>query len=108
MACSQEFVDYVCDQLSGVGTLRPRRMFGEWCVYVDDRPVVLVCDDTVYLKKLPELDVLLSGSAVGAPYEGAKEHWILDIDDRTRSCEAVALAASLTPLPKKRAAKPKK
>ena len=30
MASSKEMVDYVCDQLSGAGEIRAKRMFGEW------------------------------------------------------------------------------
>ena len=30
-------------------------MFGEYMVYVNDKPVLLVCGNTVYAKKLPQL-----------------------------------------------------
>ena len=33
MASSKEMVDYVCDQLSGAGEIRAKRMFGEWGLY---------------------------------------------------------------------------
>lgn len=101
MASSQEFAEYVCEQLEGVGVIRARKMFGEYMVYVNDKPVVLVCDDTLFMKQLPCLAQLLDGNDIGAPYEGAKEHYILDPDDRETLRRAAALAEKATPLPKK-------
>lgn len=57
-------------------------MFGEYMVYVNDKPVLLVCDNTVYVKKLPEIEELMSGTECGVPYDSAKEHYILDIEDQ--------------------------
>ena len=102
MASTLEFTTYVCEQLEGVGTLRFRKMFGEYMVYVNDKPVVLVCDDTVFVKMLPCLKDLLGDNPVGNPYEGAREHYILDPDDRKKLRRAAALAEEVTPLPQKR------
>lgn len=49
--------------------------------YVNDKPVLLVCDNTVFVKKLPEVAELLSDAPCGFPYDGAKEHYILDVED---------------------------
>jgi len=102
MASSPDFVTYVCEQLNGAGAVRFRKMFGEYMVYVDDRPVVLVCDDTVFMKKLPCLEELLSQNPTGTPYNGAKEHYILDPDDRTVLRAAAELAKEVIPVPQKR------
>lgn len=107
MSSTLEFAVYICDQLEGVGAIRHRKMFGEYMIYVNDKPVVLVCDDTVFLKKLPCLEELLAGRPTGNPYEGAKEHYILDPDDRETLRRATALAEEVTPLPKKRKSKKK-
>ena len=42
MSSSLDFVNYVCEQLEGVGAIRSRKMFGEYMVYVNDKPVVMV------------------------------------------------------------------
>lgn len=44
-------------------------------LYAADRPVLLVCDDTVFVKMLPELKSVFGGRAAqkGVPYPGAKE-----------------------------------
>ncbi len=107
MATTAEYVEYVCEQLRGAGALRTKKMFGEYMVYVNEKPVVLVCDNTVFVKCLPELDALMAGAERGLPYAGAKEHYILDIDDAETARRVVALLEELTPLPKPRKKKEK-
>lgn len=102
MATSAEYIEFVCGQLAGVGAVRCRKMFGEYMVYVNDKPILLVCDNTVYVKKLPQLAARMRDAACGVPYEGAKEHYILDIDDAPFARETAALLETLTPLPKPR------
>ena len=87
-------------QLEGLGDLRMRKMFGEYCVYVNEKPIVLVCDDQVYVKMVPELDELMANAERGFPYEGASERYILDIDNRDLAQEAVAILEQATPTPK--------
>ena len=52
MATSPEFMEYVVEQIAGCGEIRYRKMFGEYLVYVNEKPVLLVCDNTVYVKML--------------------------------------------------------
>ena len=100
MASNPDFVNYICEQLEGLGAVCSRKMFGEYMLYVNDKPVLTVCDNTVYVKKL---DCLAAYALpAGCPYEGAKEHYILDIDDGERSREIVEKAEAVTPLPKPR------
>ncbi len=102
MASSPEFVAYVCEQVAPCGIVRSRKMFGEYMVYVDDRPLLLVCDNTVFIKKLPCVTTLLARALVGAPYPGAKEYYILDIDDSALSNKVVAALLPFVDLPKPR------
>ena len=53
MASSPDFVTYICEQLGDIGAVRSRKMFGEYMVYLNDKPVIMVCDDTVFVKMLP-------------------------------------------------------
>ena len=94
MSSSLDFVNYVCEQLEGVGAIRSRKMFGEYMVYVNDKPVVMVCDDTVFVKMLPCLADLLA--------DRPKDHYVLDPDDRETLRRAAELAEEVTPLPKKK------
>lgn len=98
-------IEFVCEQLVGVENVRYKKMFGEYMVYVNDKPVLLVCDNTVYVKKLPEIEELMSGAECGVPYDSAKEHYILDIEDRELTAKAVEILERITPVPKNKAKK---
>lgn len=102
MATSLEYADFVCGQIDGAGAVRHRKMFGEYMVYVNDKPLLLVCDNTVFVKIVPELEKLLSGAERGFPYQGAKEHYILDVEDRDKARSVLEILEPITPLPKPR------
>ena len=102
MATTVDFIEYVCGQIEGAGAVRHKKMFGEYMVYVNDKPVLLVCDNTVFVKILPCLDALMQDAEKGHPYNGAKEHYILDIDNAELSLAVAAALEPVTPLPKPR------
>ena len=102
MATSVEFIEYVMDQINGVGDTRYRKMFGEYMVYVNDKPILLVCDDTVYVKMRDEIKKQMQCAEIGNPYEGAKPHYILDIENRELTMEVISILEPITPLPKPR------
>ncbi|NCE64750.1 TfoX family protein [Pseudoflavonifractor sp. 524-17] len=105
MASSADFVAYICDQLEGLGAVRSRKMFGEYMVYLNDKPVLIICGDRAMVKMLPCLADLLKDRPAAPPYQGAKDHYVLDPDDRETLREAVRLAETVTPVPKKRVKK---
>lgn len=107
MATSIDYIEFVCEQIKGTGAVRYRKMFGEYMVYVNDKPVLLVCDNTVYVKQLDCLSKILADSSTGVPYSGAKEHYILDIEDSSFSREIVSILEKVTPVPKPRKKKNK-
>lgn len=49
MATTADFIEFVCEQIHGAGNIRHKKMFGEYMVYVNELPVLLVCDNTVYV-----------------------------------------------------------
>ena len=102
MATSADYLTFVLEQLPPLGVVRSRKMFGEYMVYLNDRPILSVCDNTVFVKMRPELDEWMRDAERGYPYEGAKECWILDVEDRALLERVIPLLESLTPLPKPR------
>ena len=102
MASTIEFIEYVCGQIKDTGSIRYRKMFGEYMIYVNDKPVLLVCDNTVYVKNLDCIRQKMndSGAELGTPYEGAKEHFILDIENTAFSLEIITVLEKVTPIPK--------
>ena len=105
MASSPEFVRYICEQLDGLGAVRSRKMFGDYMVYLNDKPIIIFSDNRAMVKTLPCLAELLAGRPTQPPYEGAKDHYLLDPDDRDTLREAARRAEEVTPLPKKRTKK---
>ena len=82
MATSREFIEYVLEKVRTDGKVDCKKMFGEYMVYVDEKPILLVCDDTVFIKILPETKAIIGdGAQTGYPYDGAKEHFAIDPDD---------------------------
>lgn len=102
MATNLEFAQYVCEQIAPCGCVRYRKMFGEYMIYINDKPILMLCDNTVFVKQLKVLSDLLGENEIGAPYEGAKPHYIIDADAREQLQAVVNLLEPLTALPKKR------
>jgi DNA transformation protein len=50
MPVSQEYLDYVIDQLTGFGPVKSKRMFGGAGLYLEGFFFGLVSDDVLYLK----------------------------------------------------------
>lgn len=53
MSRRREFVEFVTEQMSFVGGLRVRAMFGGYGVYRDDRIFAIIVDDRLYFKADP-------------------------------------------------------
>ncbi len=102
MATTVEYIEYVCEQIRGIGDIRYKKMFGEYMVYLNNKPVLLVCDNNVFVKKLDCIESIMANADVGVPYKGAKEHYILDIDDQEFSKKVILEVEKVTPIPKPR------
>lgn len=103
MATSESYIEFVCEQISGVENVRYKKMFGEYMVFVNEKPIILVCDNTVYVKKIDELQDILQGAKVAVPYKGAKERYVLDIEDTELANEVILMLEKVTPMPKPKA-----
>ena len=102
MATSKEYIEFVCEQLDGIENVTYRKMFGEYMVYVNERPVLTLCDNRVFVKKLPQVAVLMADAECGYPYEGAKEAYLLDLGDDARIDALLPMLVEHTPLPRPR------
>lgn len=100
MATTNEYIEYVCEQINGIGAIRYKKMFGEFMVYVNDKPVIIVCDNNAFVKKLECIEKMMKDAKSGYPYKGAKEHYILDIDNSEFCKSVVSKIEEVTPIPK--------
>lgn len=105
MATSTDYIEYVADSLARTGLTYDfsfKKMFGEYCVYANAKPIMFVCDNTVFVKPQTFLSELLHNSAKAQPYEGAKEYFVLDIDDTETLRKVTEILEQNTPLPRPR------
>lgn len=102
MATTNEYIEYVCEQIKGIGEVRYKKMFGEFMVYVNNKPVIIVCDNIPFVKQLECIKAKMQNAEKGYPYNGAKEHYILDIDNKDFSKFIIEEIEKVTPLPKKK------
>ncbi len=100
MATSLDFINYVCEQLDGIGNITYKKMFGEYMVYLNDKPVIIVCDNVAFVKKLDIIKEMMQNADVGFPYKGAKEHYVLDIDNAEFCKKIISKIEEVTPIPK--------
>lgn len=84
MSSSTEFVEYIMDQLSDVGRITCKRMFGAYGLFCNGRHIAFVCDGELLMKvtgiglqHYPELPQTVL-------FEGAKKKYfrVEDVDDR--------------------------
>jgi TfoX/Sxy family transcriptional regulator of competence genes len=102
MASNIDFVNYVMEQIDGSGIVTSKKMFGEYMVYVNQKPVILICNNTAYVKMLDCIKTFCENLETDSPYKGAKEHYILDVDDREALIEIIKEVEKVTPVPKKK------
>lgn len=97
MASHQDFVDYVAEQLREAGTIRSRKMFGEYGLFCNGVFFAVICDDQLFVKITPAGEAAFHHLPKAPPYEGAKDSFLVeDVENRelmtglTRmTCEAL-------------------
>ena len=95
MASHQDFVDYVAEQLREAGTIRSRKMFGEYGLYCDDVFFAVICDDQLFVKVTPQGEAMFSALPKAPPYEGAKDSFLVeDVEDRERMTELTRITCA--------------
>ena len=88
--------------------VRAKKMFGDWMIYVDEKPIVIACDNICFVKMLPAVRDIMADALTGYPYDGAKPHYILDIEHREKAVEVIRALLPVIPYPKKREKKPER
>lgn len=91
MATSLSYVTYVYEQLQHFNQIRYKKMFGEYMIYIYEKPTLLICDHQVYLKIIESLSDKMNHLEQGYPYQGAKPHYMLNIDDIDETVKMIEL-----------------
>jgi len=100
MASTKDYVDYICEHISSYGIVSEKKMFGEYMVYINGKPIILVCNNTPYIKMKEEIKECMEGVETDTPYNGAKPHYILDVEDKDITSKVLPILEQITPLPK--------
>lgn len=112
MASTQEFVDFVVEQIQHNNSITAKKMFGEYAVYADGKLFGLICDDKLFIKPTPAGRAFLGDKVVEAPpYKGAKPSFLIEdqLEDAQWLRELIQVSLPELPEPKKKKKKaPKK
>lgn len=100
MACTVEFIEFVCDALRPLGEVRSRKMMGDYVIYLNGKCVITACDNNAYIKKLPCIAGLMADAETGRPYQAAKEAYILDFADNKKVLKVIEILWDNLPFPK--------
>lgn len=102
MATEPSFANYVLEQIRSSAPVRVHRMFGEYAVYLDEKVVALLADNSFFLKPTEAGRTLLGSPTLGPPYPGAKPFYVLDefLDDADFLTRLVEVTAAELPTPK--------
>ncbi len=102
MASTQDFLDFVLDQIEPRGRVTARKMFGEYALYAGDKVVALVCDDRLFIKPTDAGRAFAGEIAQAPPYPGAKPYFLIEdgLEDRAWLSELVRVTEGALPAPK--------
>ena len=103
MATTLDYIEFVIAQMEAARTgldLWYRPMFGEYCIYAGEKPLVFVCDNTVFVKRIECVAELLAGAEQRPPFPGAKDFVVLDVEDTSLVGKVLLLLNRYKPMPK--------
>lgn len=102
MASDINFVEFIVDQIGDIGSIRYRKMFGEYAIYCNEKVVALVCNDQLFVKPTKAGRSFI-GSVVEVPaYSGAKPSFLIEdqLEDREWLSELITITEEELPKPK--------
>jgi TfoX/Sxy family transcriptional regulator of competence genes len=102
MASTQNFVDFVIEQIENAGEITAKKMFGEYGIYADGKIFGLVCDNKLFVKPTKAGREFIGNVVEAPPYEGAKPAFLIEdqIEDREWLSELVRISVKELPDPK--------
>jgi TfoX/Sxy family transcriptional regulator of competence genes len=104
MASDNSFVEFIVDQISDVGLITFKKMFGEYALYCEGKVVALVCDNRLYIKPTEGGRAFISDVAEAPAYPGAKPSFLIDdrVEDREWISNLIRITYEELPEPKEK------
>ena len=101
MASSKEYLDFIMEQLSGLGNVTCRPMMGEYILYWRGKIIGGIYDDRFLVKPLKSARAMMPDADREIPYEGAKEMLLVDhVENREFLRELLERMVDERPAPK--------
>ena len=83
MGSSNEYLEYILDQLSDLDEISYRAMMGEYIIYYRGKIVGGIYDDRFLVKPVKSAMAMMPDANMELPYEGAKEMILVeDVENR--------------------------
>jgi TfoX/Sxy family transcriptional regulator of competence genes len=99
MASTQDFVDYILEQIENAGVITYRKMFGEYAIYSGKKVVALVCDNQLFIKPTAGGKSFIGNVTEAPAYPGAKMSYLIEdnLDNSEWISELIRITASELP-----------
>ena len=103
MASNKDYLDFILEQLSGLGNVTYRAMMGEYILYWRGKIIGGIYDDRFLVKPTKSALAMMPDAGREIPYEGAKEMLLVDnVDSRAFLAELITAIYGELPAPKKK------
>ncbi len=108
MSSQQSTVDFLVSQISSAGSVRSKKMFGEYAIYCNEKVVALVCNDKLFVKPTEAGKAFAGILEEAPPYLGSKPFFVLEEDrweNQEWMTELIKITTAALPVPKPKKAK---
>lgn len=103
MSSSNEYLEYMLEQLSDLDEISYRAMMGEYIIYYRGKIIGGIYDDRFLIKPVKSAMAMMPEPNMEFPYEGAKEMLLVDdVDDREFLKELLEAMYEELPAPRKK------
>lgn len=102
MASTQDYVDYIIEQIGNAGVITYRKMFGEYAIYSGRKVVALICDNQLFIKPTAAGKTFIGNVTEAPAYPGAKMSYLIEdnLDKSEWISELIRITADELPEPK--------
>ena len=103
MPSSEQYLEYVLEQLSDLDEISYRAMMGEYIIYYRAKIIGGIYDDRFLVKPVKSAMSLMPDARMELPYEGAKEMILVDdLENKLFLSELFEAMYDELPAPRKR------
>ena len=109
MPSDLDYVEFIAENVKNSGSIRFRKMFGEYCLYCDEKVVALICDNKLFVKPTNAGQDFIGEVTEGFAYHGAKPSFLIEekVEDSEWLTELIKITAKGLPLPRPKKKKKK-